>query len=259
MQIIYIYSLIDPITNDIRYVGKTCNLEKRLRGHLKKCHILKYHSATWIKSLVDQGYIPIMKVIEETNLENWEEREKYWIKLYKEKHNLTNTNEGGGFGGTSNGFKGKKHSKESIQKMKDSRTGISINQNDKNGLRKKKLREYIDKHKKPILQYNLKGEFIKEWTSSVDAGKELNIGHSNITRCCKLKKGITYNYIWRFKIDNNIPKLIKLDFLIKENNEKELFLTTLEKCNNNIIECSKELKCTIRTIYRKIKKYKNGR
>lgn len=36
-----------------------------------------------------------------------------------------------------------------------------------------------------INQYDLDGNFIKEWESSAFAGKKLGIHENNISRCCK--------------------------------------------------------------------------
>ena len=63
----FIYSLTDPITNQIRYVGKTVNLEQRLYNHINHAKTMKYkrHVCYWINSLLKQGKLPIMNVLEE--------------------------------------------------------------------------------------------------------------------------------------------------------------------------------------------------
>lgn len=49
-----------------------------------------------------------------------------------------------------------------------------------------KLKNKLNNNNKiKILQYNKIGEFIREWDSSTEAGKELNINRSNIGQCCK--------------------------------------------------------------------------
>jgi hypothetical protein len=90
----FIYSLTDPITYQIRYVGKTVNLEKRLYNHINHAKTMKYkrHVYYWINSLLKKGKLPIMNVLEECDI-NWQEREKYWIEQYKE--NLCNHTLGG--------------------------------------------------------------------------------------------------------------------------------------------------------------------
>jgi group I intron endonuclease len=200
MKTIYIYTLSDPISNDIRYVGKTVNPTKRYRKHLKESSRRGYHSSCWINSLLTNGVEPIITVIEICDDSNWDEREKYWIELYSKQYDLTNIHEGGGFGGTSYGFKGKKHSKESIDKMKEARIGVSIKQTDKNGKRKEALRKFFDNTKKAIIQYDLDDNFIREWDSAVDAANELNLIHSNITKACKGLRNKCGNFKWKYKL-----------------------------------------------------------
>ena len=51
-------------------------------------------------------------------------------------------------------------------------------------------------HKKPILQYDLDGNFIREWGSATDVGKEVN---GNIVNCLKGRYKTAYGYIWKYK------------------------------------------------------------
>ena len=53
-----------------------------------------------------------------------------------------------------------------------------------------------DKIKKPILQFTLDGEFIKEWPSTTDVGKEFIKG---INHCLRGRQKTAYNYIWKYK------------------------------------------------------------
>jgi hypothetical protein len=90
-RIFIIYTLKDPETLEIRYVGVTCtNLGARLSQHIYDSKRKgDSHKKRWIRSLKTK---PLIEKIEECNCKNWGEREKYWISYYK---NLTNTEEGG--------------------------------------------------------------------------------------------------------------------------------------------------------------------
>ncbi|MFA6321800.1 MAG: GIY-YIG nuclease family protein [Candidatus Omnitrophota bacterium] len=96
---VLIYTLSDPITGDIRYVGKTvCDLIDRLYLHLyfaKKGN--KTHRCNWIRSLLRFDIIPLIEEIERIDLNgDWASRERYWIKYYKLKgFKLTNATDGG--------------------------------------------------------------------------------------------------------------------------------------------------------------------
>jgi len=89
MRIAQIYSLVDPITNEIRYIGKTIMpLSKRLSTHYRDKHLT--HKTCWITSLKKVGLKPLIKSIEICDEETLTEREIYWISYFKEKCNLTN-------------------------------------------------------------------------------------------------------------------------------------------------------------------------
>lgn len=60
----------------------------------------------------------------------------------------------------------------------------------------RKSREHL---KKPVLQYTLDGQFIREWDSCLAVEKELGIKNGNISSCCKGKQKTAYGYIWRYK------------------------------------------------------------
>lgn len=79
---IYIYVLKHPITNEVRYVGKTTNPKTRLYNHIQMVNIGKTHCKSWIKSLLIQSLKPILQVIEECD-KDCSIREQYWIEYYK--------------------------------------------------------------------------------------------------------------------------------------------------------------------------------
>lgn len=51
-------------------------------------------------------------------------------------------------------------------------------------------------NKKPILQFSLDGEFVREWPSATDVGREVK---SNICNCLKGKLPSAYGYVWKYK------------------------------------------------------------
>lgn len=69
------------------------------------------------------------------------------------------------------------------------------------GTRNKRLSKKLKgKGIKPILQYTLDGEFIKEWESIKQASEELYITHSNIGRCCRGEQKKCGGFLWKYKI-----------------------------------------------------------
>lgn len=79
-------------------------------------------------------------------------------------------------------------------------------------------RETRLKKSKHILQYDLEGNFIKEWPSLVSAGIHFfkDEKSSNISRSCRTEKRCS-NFLWRYKT-NNYPLKIKS---YKRNNHQE--------------------------------------
>ena len=61
------------------------------------------------------------------------------------------------------------------------------------------INERISNSKKiPILQYDLDGNFIREWPSASDVGKGVQ---SHICDCLNGRQKTAYNYIWKYKED----------------------------------------------------------
>lgn len=97
MNTVYIYILKDQ-NNNIRYVGKTTNIKRRLYSHIAEAKLnkSKRYVLNWIRQLLSNNQKPILEVIEECNENNWQEREIYWINYYKELiPNLCNLCDGG--------------------------------------------------------------------------------------------------------------------------------------------------------------------
>ena len=51
--------------------------------------------------------------------------------------------------------------------------------------------------KRPVLQYSLNGELLKEWESAAEAGKN-GFSRTSITMCCKNKIKTANGYVWRY-------------------------------------------------------------
>lgn len=97
-QTVSIYGLIDPRTNQLRYVGKT----KRSTSHRRYEHVCashlkaKSHKNHWIESLLRDGERPESVVLEEVTESEWEEAESFWIQYMKFIGcNLVNSTSGG--------------------------------------------------------------------------------------------------------------------------------------------------------------------
>ena len=61
-----------------------------------------------------------------------------------------------------------------------------------------KLNRYSLKRSKPVLQYTLDGEFVREWASTMECGRN-GFQQGNIIRCCIGKYKQHKGFIWKFK------------------------------------------------------------
>lgn len=94
-----IYSLANPRTREIRYIGFTSDAPHiRLRHHI--CEALRTQPKTyknaWILSLLTIGLRPLMETIESGSGAGWQEAERKWIAFYRSSGaRLANATDGG--------------------------------------------------------------------------------------------------------------------------------------------------------------------
>jgi hypothetical protein len=76
----FIYALVDPLTDRIRYVGQTNDLERRYKEH---CTIFDFSlKCQWVQSLKTVGTYPTMMVLEVVDSESDVDfREAWWIGI----------------------------------------------------------------------------------------------------------------------------------------------------------------------------------
>ena len=116
MSKVYIYKLISPISKRVRYIGKTINPKERYSKHLSsKGNTMKHK---WVSGLKAKGMKPLIEIVEVCNQENVDEREIYWISIFKHHwgFDLCNHTSGGEGGDTFSGRKHKQSSKDLISK-----------------------------------------------------------------------------------------------------------------------------------------------
>ena len=81
---INIYTLSDPNTNKIMYVGKTRNIPKRYSDHIneaKKSNLTKKQQ--WINSLLNNGLKPKIEILDTCSEDESEIFESFYISLIK--------------------------------------------------------------------------------------------------------------------------------------------------------------------------------
>lgn len=86
---------------------------------------------------------------------------------------------------------GKNHSEITKKKMSDAKLNIK---------QSKEHRKKLDNaRKKPIIQMDMEGNFIKEWDSAISIKKELGLSTSSICECCKNKQQYSKNFKFKYK------------------------------------------------------------
>jgi group I intron endonuclease len=213
-----IYKIISP-SNKI-YIGQSTNIKKRKKQYiqLSKTSI----GPKLYNSLLKYGFENHkFEIVEECILEQLNEREIFWKQQILNEigwlHVLFCEIYDKGGGPKSKETKLKQSishkinlSKPEIKEKRKINCKIAAN---KPGVQEKaiantdwKQREInrmlsmdYSKIKKPVLQYDLEGNFIKEWTGFIDIKKELNYDQSLIRKCCKEKQKTAYGFKWKYK------------------------------------------------------------
>lgn len=149
---IYIYALIDPRDNRIRYVGWThTTLVTRLRKHLEDINTKKNnHRINWLRLLRSMSLTPKIEPIEETIYSKRIEREQYWISYYGRENLVNGTDGGEGAVGATRSEVVKNRISEAVKKIMKS-------EDVRNNLREKSLQAWNDPDKRSRMTKSLKG------------------------------------------------------------------------------------------------------
>jgi hypothetical protein len=94
----YIYTLSDPKTLDIRYVGQTNDINRRFNDHIsssinENSESYNTYKSNWIRKIIKSGSKPIIYIIDEcVTLDESNYLEKYYIEKYtNDGYRLTNS------------------------------------------------------------------------------------------------------------------------------------------------------------------------
>jgi group I intron endonuclease len=214
--------LTTNLINNKKYIGKDINNNPKYLGSgsvLKKA-IKKYGKANFKKEILEYCL---------SKEELWE-KEEYWLNFFNAEsdplfYNRTNK----AYGNSGQTLEGKEKisqarkgwipSDETKKRMSEGRKGHKMYNNEwrlkiKNALTgikrtdetKHKQSEIKkgkpSKSKKPVLQYDKQGNFLKEYPSVTEAAKALNKkSGAVITEVCNMKKNrkSIFGYVWRYK------------------------------------------------------------
>jgi len=179
-----IYKITNKVTKDF-YIGSSKGMRFRIYKHKSKL-LNGNHPNKHLQSSFNKHKIENFKVevIEYCDLNKLIKSEQYWIDTLKPKYNKCK------IAGNTIGYK--------------------------------HTQEYLDKRRKPIIQLDLQGNFIAEYSCARIAGEILNFNGDSINCCTRGKGSYTYKkYIFLFKKD-----------YINKTKEKILFERIETKRNN---------------------------
>jgi len=223
----YIYVLIDPRNNEIKYVGQTIkNINIRLNEHILISKCKSHKNANWIKKLIYLNLKPIIKCIDIVPIEDLGFWEMFYIFKFKKEGIILNNHTLGGDGtlgykhtirwkkirgkkytGKGNPFYGKKHNditKSILSKIdrKNDKNGMynkTHNEESKKIMSLKKKDIYLgDKNPRSrcIYQYDSNLNLINKWTTAKECADLYNLSRGNISSSA--------NYNDKIDIENNI-------------------------------------------------------
>lgn len=236
MRTTHIYVLIDPRTDEIRYVGKANNVSQRYKAHLNRARKHQVHKTNWIQALAKENLKPVIQVIDTVPIDDWIFWESYWISQFKtwgfNLLNYTHGGEGTTFGNQTSFSKGntpwntgKGHTEKceicgssfnvhpaSSQKRKTcshecskrlkTKQSIPTKFSKGHSVWNKNLQGYKIgglKTSMPVIQYALDGTFVQEFAGCKEAALSMQCNPENIRRVCIGKNKTAKNFIWKYK------------------------------------------------------------
>jgi hypothetical protein len=248
---IYIYGLKCPISGEIRYIGKTNDIKRRLRSHIResKKDGNKRYVYCWIKSLIKETKKPHIEIIDVVDINEWKFWEMYWISQFKawgfKLTNSTNGGDGGNLRKTKLSDETKLKISEGVKKSHKINPKYNLTDNhpkslivlDKDLLYQKyiienlsqpkcaeffnvsgkviwrNLKDYnikkdksvwlkqtsVKREEKVVLQYDLKNNFLKEWSGLNEIESVMKTNTKSIRECCCGRQKTAKGYIWKYK------------------------------------------------------------
>lgn len=170
-KIICIYKITNLVNGKI-YVGSTKNFYRRRMEHIQLLSRNKSPSSilqfAWNKYEECNFEFSVLEVVE--NSDSLIEREQYWIDFLHPDYN--------------------------VRKIADRNSGITFKMPWSGTLK------LVEKLKKPVIQYDLEMNFIREWDSAVAIERELGITKSEISRVCKGNQKTSKGFIFKHKFNH---------------------------------------------------------
>ena len=175
-----IYGIINKI-NGHKYIGSAVNFYKRKSVHLNRLknntHHSKHLQKAWNKYGESFFDFIILEYVENKN--DLIIKEQWWLDNSNCEYNIC------------------KHAGNSLGVKKSKKTRNLISLLLKGRISDKQIAAQ-KRRRKPVNQYDLDGNFIKSWDSTLDAGLFLNKNHKSIISAASGKSNISYGFRWAY-------------------------------------------------------------
>lgn len=224
-----IYKIVSP--SGRIYVGQSIDIQKRWKNYTR---YNQFSGQKRLRNSVkkygwDNHKFSILEECEFNNLNN---RERYWQDYYNVLSyrglncKLTKSDDKSGSLNYSTKKKiaksllGKKHSQQRRDNQSKAHLGKKRDVSHKQAMSlaaKKRFKSEEERLKqgrklqKPVNQYDMNNNFIKEWSSTIEVEKVLHIDRAMISSCCNQKRGYKSagGFIWKYKAIEEALKLIQ--------------------------------------------------
>lgn len=158
-RIVQIYTLGEPSSGEVRYVGQSTNATKRLAWHKSAARRgCKGRVYNWIRDVQRRGVEPIMSILEECPEIHADDREMYWIAHYRETTDLCNCTDGGG------GIRGFQHTQEFRRKISSLHSNKVLSEETKRRVSASKLGAKLSEEHRRKISEALTGREVSDST-----------------------------------------------------------------------------------------------
>lgn len=223
---------IQNLINGKLYIGQSVDIEQRWKEHISAAKGDYYHY-TLYKAMRKYGIENFsFSIIEECNRDELSEKEKYWIKFYNSYEE--------GYNSTLGGEGTPQWDRDLILSLwneglssKDIIKKIGIKDNVLSGILQElniphsEIRYRGDNVKrKSIQQYDLKGNFIAEFSCPAEAAKQTNTNQTNLMQVARQAKEYksANNFLWKYSDDErSISQWVERKKVIDNTQKKTVY------------------------------------
>ena len=261
-----IYKITNKINQKV-YVGQSIHMEARWQQHKREA--LGDRSNTKLYQAMREYGIDnfVFEIIEQCLEKELNEKEQYWISFYDSFQNGYNSNKGGlgEIFDRSEIFKlwddGKSikeileitriKSKETIRSYLAGYKNYSVEESNRRGgiqARKTAIQNnnvVNTNYYSIIYQYSLKGEYIKQWNSTKEIQRELNIDGESVGYCLRGIRRTAGNFQWSLEkatmpdlSNNKQGRATKIDQLTLNDEFIKTYNTIAEAAKDNAVDPS---------------------